>query len=140
MRRIAIAVMSTISGLVLLFSYHTSTGQSSVAGHARRHQFGGSGSAIRVVDANGPAGRAARVRASDSGTATVTGDAVQTRWGAVQVRITVKDGKITASEAIVYPNDNRHDVRDQRLRRADPQPAGRRTRRAPSSTACPGPR
>jgi hypothetical protein len=31
MRRIAIAVMGTISGLVLLFSYHTSRNEGSVA-------------------------------------------------------------------------------------------------------------
>jgi uncharacterized protein with FMN-binding domain len=34
---------------------------------------------------------------------------VQTRWGPVQVRITVQDGKITASEAIVFPNCNHED-------------------------------
>jgi uncharacterized protein with FMN-binding domain len=34
---------------------------------------------------------------------------VQTRWGPVQVRITVVDGKITASEAVVYPNGNHED-------------------------------
>ena len=31
MRRIAIAIMGTISGLVLLFSYHTSRNEGSVA-------------------------------------------------------------------------------------------------------------
>jgi uncharacterized protein with FMN-binding domain len=46
---------------------------------------------------------------SSSAAKTYDGDTVQTRWGPVQVRITVQDGKITASEAIVYPDGNRED-------------------------------
>jgi uncharacterized protein with FMN-binding domain len=34
---------------------------------------------------------------------------VETRWGTVQVQITVKDGKITAAEAVQYPNENPKD-------------------------------
>ena len=33
-----------------------------------------------------------------------------TRWGPVQVRITVQGGKITDSHAVVYPNNNGRDV------------------------------
>jgi uncharacterized protein with FMN-binding domain len=32
-----------------------------------------------------------------------------TRWGAVQVQITVADGKISAAEAVVYPQANSRD-------------------------------
>jgi uncharacterized protein with FMN-binding domain len=32
-----------------------------------------------------------------------------TRWGAVQVEITVSDGKITAAEAVEYPQANARD-------------------------------
>jgi uncharacterized protein with FMN-binding domain len=32
-----------------------------------------------------------------------------TRWGAVQVQITVADGKITAAEAVEYPQANPRD-------------------------------
>ena len=32
-----------------------------------------------------------------------------TRWGAVQVQITVADGKISAAEAVVYPQENSRD-------------------------------
>jgi uncharacterized protein with FMN-binding domain len=45
--------------------------------------------------------------ASTSGT--FTGDAIQTRWGIVQVRIEVRNGKITQATAIQYPQENRHD-------------------------------
>jgi len=37
-----------------------------------------------------------------------TGAAAQTRWGVVQVQITVTNGRITASTALQYPNDNAH--------------------------------
>ena len=40
---------------------------------------------------------------------TFTGDSVTTRWGPVQVEITVADGKITAVQAVEYPQDNARD-------------------------------
>ncbi|MEV6980640.1 FMN-binding protein [Sphaerisporangium sp. NPDC051017] len=50
---------------------------------------------------------------SGSGTSarsrTVTGAAVDTRWGPVQVRITVEGGRISAVEAVVVPDANPRD-------------------------------
>jgi uncharacterized protein with FMN-binding domain len=40
-------------------------------------------------------------------TGTFDGNTAQTRWGPVQVRIVVKDGKITAATALQYPNGDR---------------------------------
>ena len=92
MRRIVVAVMGTISTLVMLFSYHTSTD---------------SGSAVAAT------GTSSDSSASTSGTAsepvTYTGDEVSTEWGIVQVEITVEDGRITASQAVHYPNSNHKD-------------------------------
>jgi uncharacterized protein with FMN-binding domain len=34
---------------------------------------------------------------------------VDTRWGPVQVRITVKNGKIASAQAVVYPQENPRD-------------------------------
>jgi uncharacterized protein with FMN-binding domain len=34
---------------------------------------------------------------------------VDTRWGPVQVQITVTNGKITAAQALVYPQENGRD-------------------------------
>jgi uncharacterized protein with FMN-binding domain len=39
----------------------------------------------------------------------VTGDVAQTRWGPVQVQITVAGGKITAVSVVQYPNNNPRD-------------------------------
>jgi uncharacterized protein with FMN-binding domain len=110
MRRIVVAVMSTISGLVLLFSYHTSRNEASTAvvgpgssgGSASASGFSsGASSGQSSGSSNGSAGSAA--------SGTYTGDSVMTRWGAVQVEITVSDGKITAAEAVEYPQANARD-------------------------------
>ena len=39
-----------------------------------------------------------------------TGAAVDTQWGVVQVRITVQGGRITASDAVQYPQNNGRDL------------------------------
>ena len=103
MRRIVFAIMSTITALVLLFSYRTSTSSALLAGSPVA-QLGGSRSSSQsgTSDKNGSA--------SQSGTGTFTGDSVDTRWGPVQVRITVQGGKITASDAVQYPQNNDRDV------------------------------
>jgi uncharacterized protein with FMN-binding domain len=102
MGRIVVAVMSTISGLVLLFSYHTSRneGSTAVTGPA---SSGGSASASGSSNgsSNGSAGSAT--------SGTYTGASVMTRWGVVQVQITVFDGKITAAQAVEYPQANPRD-------------------------------
>jgi uncharacterized protein with FMN-binding domain len=82
MRRISLWIMSTLSTVVLLFSYHTSTSGSS----------GSSGST-----------------ASKSTSSTVTGSVAQTRWGPVQVQLTVAGGKITEVSVLQYPNGNGKD-------------------------------
>jgi uncharacterized protein with FMN-binding domain len=86
-RRIVIVMLSTITAVVLLFSYHTSTNSSTNAGRA-------------------PA-RPKEVSGSES--ATFTGAVADTRWGPVQVRVTVQGGKITSSEAVQYPQENSRD-------------------------------
>jgi uncharacterized protein with FMN-binding domain len=121
MRRIVVAMMSTISGLVLLFSYHTSTNQ---LGESEAAAVQTRSAATATADPQATSGAAASDDTagdtsgdtsgdSSSGTlasGTFTGDSAATRWGPVQVEITVKNGKITKSEAIVYPTENHRDV------------------------------
>jgi uncharacterized protein with FMN-binding domain len=86
MRRITLAVLGTLTVLVLLFSYHTST------------------SSRFTTTAQAPTSGS-----SQASGRTYTGDSVDTRWGPVQVQITVESGRITAAEAVVYPNENPRD-------------------------------
>ncbi len=107
MRRIVFAAMSTISGLVLLFSYHTSTNRAAASDALAP-------STDAPVDEDAPAadGSKAGVAAvpGDSSPAkpsgTFTGANVGTEYGDVRVQITVKKGKITKSQAIAYPKSS----------------------------------
>ncbi|MDQ0957093.1 major membrane immunogen (membrane-anchored lipoprotein) [Streptomyces sp. B4I13] len=96
LRRIVLAGAATVSGMVLLLSLkpHTAPG---VAGLASPAPAGASGA---------PSGTAG---STPTGTRTLTGDSVQTRWGPVQVRITLKDGKLTDVTAVSYPQENPRD-------------------------------
>jgi uncharacterized protein with FMN-binding domain len=89
-RRVVLWVMSTVTVLVLLFGYPTSTSGPSVAGG----QTAITGSSSGTVPAS------AR---------TVTGPAVSTRWGPVQVEVTVDGGAITDVAVVRYPEGNRRD-------------------------------
>ena len=88
MRRITLWLFSTVVALVLLFSYRTSTNSA--------------GPADTVAQAPVDGG-------TSSGGKTYTGSTAQTRWGPVQVTITVADGKITDVGVPVYPTENPRD-------------------------------
>ena len=62
MRRIAIAVMGTVSGLVLLFSYHTSRNEGSVAVRTSAPAASGSAGSSGSSGSSGSAGAAPRRR------------------------------------------------------------------------------
>lgn len=101
MRRIFLVILSTITTMVLLFSYHTSTSSSTVAG-SPLSQPPGPTPQLRSSNKGGSS-------ASRSGTATYTGDVADTRWGPVQVKITVQGVRITGSQAVQYPQNNGRD-------------------------------
>ena len=96
MRRIGLWFMSTLTAVVLLFGYSTST--SGPAG------VGGQSSAVASGNP---------VRGGSTGTSatavTVTGPAVSTRWGDVQVAITLDGSTITDVTVPVYPTGNGRD-------------------------------
>jgi len=104
MRRIVTVILSTISVLVLLFSYRTSTDSATVAGSPFVQQPASSGSAQ-----SGSSNKSGS-STSRSSPATFTGDVASTRWGPVQVQITVQGGKITQSRAVQYPQNNNRDA------------------------------
>ena len=109
MRRIVLAFMSTLTVVVLLFGYHTSTSSSAADGTVVAAPAVG-GTVSGGTDTSGTTGSGTT---SGSGTAssstTVTGDAASTRWGPVQVQLTVTDGTITDVEVVEYPSDNGKD-------------------------------
>ena len=108
MRRIVFVVMSTITAVLLLFSYRTSTNSALVAGSPVVQLTGSPGAASppRSSSKSGPP----TSKSSKPAPATYTGDSADTRWGPVQVQITVQGGKITGSQAVQYPQNNGRDA------------------------------
>jgi uncharacterized protein with FMN-binding domain len=102
MRRIVMWFLSTVTIVVLLFGYHTSTSGPSTASNQVISSTQDSGTGLTTSGTTGSTG-------STSSTGTVTGPAVNTRWGPVQVRITTSGGKITDVDVVEYPNNNPRD-------------------------------
>ena len=100
MRRITLWLVSTVAVLVLLFSYRTSTNSSVAAPTA---------AVATTPPASGSASPKPTKSSASTGTKTYTGSTASTRWGDVQVTITVSNGKITDVAVPVYPNDNGRD-------------------------------
>jgi uncharacterized protein with FMN-binding domain len=128
-KRIVLWVLSTISTVVVLFGYHTST--SSVMATSREGTFSGSlsgqttsgsaaGSAAGSASGSGsttggsaPPSDSSSTDTSGSSSAsssTVTGDVAQTRWGPVQVQLDVSGSTITDVTILQYPDSNGRDV------------------------------
>ncbi|GAA3835036.1 FMN-binding protein [Streptomyces chiangmaiensis] len=104
LRRIVLASAATVSGMVLLLSMkpHT-TPRMAAAGPAPS-------SSASVPAGSGGSGDSSRSGgAATAGTKTATGDSVQTRYGPVQVRIKVKNGKLTDATAVTYPQESPRD-------------------------------
>ncbi|MBN9223986.1 MAG: FMN-binding protein [Microbacterium sp. SCN 70-27] len=119
MKRIVYALLATFSGLVLLFSYRTSLGEAvalppevktdTVASTSSTGASGATGGSSSATPA--PSATAAQAPASSSGLTdgTFTGSSVNTRYGPVQVQITVSGGTITDVQAVDYPDGNGRD-------------------------------
>ncbi|MEU1407953.1 FMN-binding protein [Streptomyces sp. NPDC005728] len=98
LRRVVLASAATVSGMVLLLSLKPHT------------------SPVLAVGSPSPAPNSSSSSASPGSTSapstatrTVTGDTVQTRWGPVQVRVTIKNRRLTDVTAVSYPQDNPRD-------------------------------
>ena len=109
MKRIALWLASTATIVVLAFGYHTSTNKTSpVASPAATPAISTpapSSSTPTPTATKSPAPATTQVTT----TKTYTGDVAQTRWGPLQVKITVTDSKITAVDVVQYPNGNPKD-------------------------------
>ncbi|MGI5229063.1 FMN-binding protein [Actinoallomurus sp. CA-142502] len=106
MKRAVLAIIGTVCGLVLLLSFktHPAAGTGAVA-------TTGAGAAASPAPSDGAASTPGTGSGGSGGkTRTVTGDTVDTRWGPVQVQVTLNDGKITKVQAVQLPSDNPRDL------------------------------
>ncbi len=106
MRRAVLALLGTVTALVMLLSFKTHT--ATVATPPAAISTPTPGSASAATPASSAAGTSSPV-SSTASTKTVTGAAADTRYGPVQVRITVTNGRITSADAVVYPNGSGRD-------------------------------
>jgi uncharacterized protein with FMN-binding domain len=95
MKRIATWFLSTVTVVVLMFGYHTSTSGTLTTA-----------SPPAVVGSSSTGGSTSTTKSTSS---TVTGDVAQTQWGPVQVALTVSAGQVTDVQVVQYPSGNPKD-------------------------------
>ena len=106
-RKIVLAGAGTAAGLALLFAYPTSLNRSSAP--AGTPASGGTARSGGTAQSGGTA-RSGGTAGNGAAGGTFTGEAVDTRWGPVQVEITVESGKITSARTVQVPANNSRDV------------------------------
>jgi uncharacterized protein with FMN-binding domain len=120
MRRIVTALLSTVTVVVLLFSYRTSTDstmatgagvqQGSTSASGPPDQTASSAPTPSATSSSSASPSAASSSASSSAARKVVGSVAQTRWGPVQVEITMRGGRVTSATAVQYPQGNGRDA------------------------------
>lgn len=106
MKRIVTWLLSTITVVVLLFGYHTST---SGPGTTTSQTAIVSESPSASAATSSPRSSSTASPSAKPSSATSTGSVAHTRWGPVQVKITVSAGKITKVSVLQYPSGNSTD-------------------------------
>jgi uncharacterized protein with FMN-binding domain len=126
-KRISFWFLSTLSAVVLLVGFDASrhsgaltatppsssvsSGKSSTTtSGGTNNQGNGSSSGSSRSSSGSSSGSSKSSGSTSSQTATVTGSAVQTQWGPVQVQLVVNNGTIAQVRILQYPNGNSRDV------------------------------
>lgn len=109
MRRIITWASTTVAMLVLLLGYHTSTsstvaGQSETVISSGTVAGSGSGSGSTTSGSTGSTGGTSGSSGSSGSATQVAGSVVQTRYGPVQVQLSVSGGTVTAASVLQYPS------------------------------------
>lgn len=113
MRRITLWVVATVAVVVLLFSYRTSTnrgGTANLPAIAAENSSGAIVSSPLPSTSSGGGKSGSSAPGTSGGSKTYQGSVAQTRWGPVQVTITVANGKITGVSVPTYPSGNGRDA------------------------------
>jgi uncharacterized protein with FMN-binding domain len=116
MRRVILAIVGTAAGLVVLLSFKTHSTSAAATPPAAISGTSGQSSAPAATpsasssSSGSSSPTASSAPSSVTGTAkTVTGTVSDTMFGPVQVQITVKNGKVTAAQAVQYPQGSARD-------------------------------
>lgn len=133
MRRAIVASTATVSGIVLLLGLKshagdtvggssaiglsigpsttgpTSTASPDSTSSAQSPSSSSSGSTAGSTGSSGGSTGSAGGSTSSSATKTVTGDAIDTRYGPIQLQVTVTGTKITNIQVLEYPSESSRD-------------------------------
>jgi uncharacterized protein with FMN-binding domain len=110
-RRVIFAIVATAAALIFLLSFKThSTPVAAVSPPSASASPAAGASSSNGATSKGKSSSGGSSSSASSVAKTVTGDEAQTIYGPVQVKITVKNGKITAAEATEYPNNSPRDA------------------------------
>jgi uncharacterized protein with FMN-binding domain len=117
MRRIVLWLASTVTIVVLLFGYHTSTNKTSAAAVTSSASSTATTSSSEPSSSSSSPSSSGSTSSSTSSSSggsteakTYTGSVAQTRWGPVQVQVTVQGDKITKVTVLQQPNGNHKDA------------------------------
>lgn len=105
MKRVLLAFVSTVTGLVMLLSFKTH----SIAATTSAASKVAPSSVVTTQSGTAATPTTTPTAAAGATTKTVTGSSVDTRYGPVQVQIVITDGKITSATAVQYPSGNGRD-------------------------------
>jgi uncharacterized protein with FMN-binding domain len=108
MRRVALAIVSTLAALVMILSFKThATTSATTTPPAAITSTGTESGSTSSTPTPTPSSKSS---SSSTSTRTVTGTAADTRFGPVQVRVTVTNGTITSVTAVDYPSGSSRDA------------------------------
>lgn len=105
MKRVLLAFVSTVTGLVMLLSFKTHSIAATTSAASRIAPP----SVVTTQSGTAKTPTATPTAAAGATTKTVTGSSVDTRYGPVQVQIVITNGKIISATAVQYPNSNSRD-------------------------------
>jgi uncharacterized protein with FMN-binding domain len=115
MRRAALTLVATVAGLVLLLGFKSHGGgvtsrQVALAPATAGQATPSAGAPTTPTPTPTATKRAGHVRSTTPTRRTVTGDTVETRYGPVQVRVTVSGKRITNITAVSLPTGQGRDI------------------------------
>jgi uncharacterized protein with FMN-binding domain len=105
MKRAILAIAGTVSGLILLLGFKTHPAGQAAGGvpDTSTGTAAGQSPGTTSPSTRGTSG------GGSSGTRTFQGSTIDTRWGPVQVQVTLTGGKITKVTALQLPDGNQRD-------------------------------
>lgn len=111
MKKIALWLLSTVSAVVLMLGYHTSTsGVLATSAPTSIYSGTSSGSTNTGTGSTTTKGNPAPSSTPTPASTIVKGSVAPTAWGDVQVALTVQNHTITKVDVPIYPNGNGTDA------------------------------